>query len=272
MSNEQRNVVKKEDNLPTANLFEADAQNGLENMEQQDLALPFLRILGQLSPQVNKRDAKYVEGAEPGMIYNTVTGELYDGEKGINVIPAHYKREYVEWQDRGEGAGAPVGVHAATSAIIQEANRDSTGKDRLKNGNYLENTASYFVIVCKEDSAETALITMKSTQLKVSRTWNSMMSGLKLQGKNGLFNPPSFSQVYKLTVTRESSKDYTWGGWVIEFVEVLNPSKNLKTLQSTQAFYESAMKSDIFGKVNFDDENQSQGNNQTKSANESVPF
>ena len=62
-------------------MFEQDASQGLENMDQQDLALPFLRILGQLSPQVNKRDSKYVEGAEPGMIYNTVTHELYDGTK-----------------------------------------------------------------------------------------------------------------------------------------------------------------------------------------------
>ena len=28
---------------------------------QEDLALPFLKILGQLSPEVNKRDGKYVE-------------------------------------------------------------------------------------------------------------------------------------------------------------------------------------------------------------------
>ena len=69
-------MTKKEANLPVAGMFEQDASQGLENMAQDDLALPFLRILGQLSPQVNKRDPKYVEGAEPGMIYNTVTHEL----------------------------------------------------------------------------------------------------------------------------------------------------------------------------------------------------
>ena len=183
MANETGNVIKKEANLPVTGMFEQDASQGLENMDQQDLALPFLRILGQLSPQVNKRDSKYVEGAEPGMIYNTVTHELYDGTKGINVVPCYYKREYIEWQDRGEGSGAPVAIHAASSGIINEATRDSINKDRLKNGNYLENTASYFVIVSKDNGAETALITMKSTQLKVSKNWNSIMSGIKLQGK-----------------------------------------------------------------------------------------
>ena len=48
-----------------------------------------------------------MEGAEAGMIYNSVTGELYNGVEGINVIPCFYKLEYLEWKDRGEGLGAP---------------------------------------------------------------------------------------------------------------------------------------------------------------------
>jgi hypothetical protein len=67
--------------LPAASMFEDDASQGLGNISQQDLALPFLKILGQLSPEVNKRDGKHVEGAEPGMIFNSVTGDLYDGVK-----------------------------------------------------------------------------------------------------------------------------------------------------------------------------------------------
>lgn len=254
VTQETRTVTKKETNLPTASLFEADAQQGFQNMDQQDLALPFLRILGQLSPQVNKRDSKYVEGAEPGMIYNTVTSELYDGEKGINVIPSHYKREYIEWTDRGEGTGAPVAVHSATSPIIQEATKDSIGKDRLKNGNYLENTASYFVLVCKDKSAETALITMKSTQLKVSRTWNSMMNGLKLQGKNGLFTPPMFSHVYNLKTVQQSNDKGTWFGWSVSKV---GPVQNESLYEQAKAFAKSVGAGEIQAKHMQDEKSES---------------
>ena len=59
---------------------------------------------------------------------------------------------------------------------------DANYKDRLPNGNYVERTASHFVIVLGESSS-TALISMKSTQLKISRKWNSMMKGIKLKGK-----------------------------------------------------------------------------------------
>ena len=97
-------VAKKETaGLPASVMFEEDAGKGIGKVGQEDLALPFLKVLVQLSPQVNKRDGKYVEGAEPGMIFNSVTGELYDGVKGIDVITALYKLEYVEWKDRGEG-------------------------------------------------------------------------------------------------------------------------------------------------------------------------
>tara|TARA_R100000406_G_scaffold89497_1_gene75533 strand:- start:998 stop:1564 length:567 start_codon:yes stop_codon:yes gene_type:complete len=144
------------------------------------------------------------------MIFNTVTRQTYDGEKGVNVIPCGYKREYVEWSDRGEGTSAPIAIHSVDSGIIKETTRGSDYKDRLANGNYLENTASYFVML---EDMQQALITMKSTQLKVSRSWNSMMNSIKLKGKNGLFTPAAYSHVYNLSTVQQSNDKGTWFGW-----------------------------------------------------------
>ena len=207
---------KKTAGLP-ANMFEDDAAKGLGAIGQEDLALPFLKILGQLSPEVNKRDGKYVEGAEPGMIYNSVSGELFDGVKGIDVIPCFYKLEYIEWKDRGEGLGAPVAIYDSSSDIMSKTTPDANYKDRLPNGNYIEKTASHFVIVAG-DSPSTALISMKSTQLKISRKWNSMMSGNKMKGANGMFTPASFSHIYKLKTTQMSNDKGTWFGWEVSKV------------------------------------------------------
>ncbi len=208
-------VQEKKKNEISTNLFEADAGQGL-NMTQEDLALPFLKVLGQLSPECNKRDAKHVEGAEPGMIINTVTGEVYDGVKGIDVVPVHYKRQHIEWQDRGESQGAPVKIYDAGDDL-PSTTRDKFNKDRLSNGNYLENTASHFVVILG-DSPTTALLSMKATQLKVSRKWNSMMMGLKMQGKNGMFTPPTYSHIYKLKTVQQSNDKGTWFGWDVSRV------------------------------------------------------
>ena len=205
-------VTQKKSGALATNLFEADAGAGTQNIKQEDLALPFLKVLGQLSPEVNKRDAKYVDGAQPGMILNTVTKQLFDGEKGIEVIPVFYRRQYIEWQDRGEGQGAPVAIHDAGSDILNKTSRDKGNKDRLPNGNYIDNTANHFVVVLG-DSPSTALISMKSTQLKVSKNWNSLMMGIKMQGKNGLFTPPTYSHIYTLKTVQMSNDKGTWFGW-----------------------------------------------------------
>ncbi len=251
-------VAKKENSsVALASMFEQDANTSFSNMGSDDFALPFLRVLGQLSPETNKRDAKYVEGAEPGMIFNTVTKQLYDGEKGVSVIPCYYKREYVEWSDRGEGTSAPVAIHAVESGIIKDATRDASYKDRLPNGNYLENTASYFVLL---ESGEAALISMKSTQLKVSRSWNSMMNSIKLKGKNGMFTPAMCSHVYNLKTVQQSNDKGTWFGWSVEKV---GPVQDKGLYEQAKSFADSANKGDVVAK------HSEEGN---KSNKEQVPF
>ena len=234
---------KKSAPLPS-NIFEEDAAKGLGAIGQEDLALPFLKILGQLSPEVNKRDGKYVEGAEPGMIFNSVTGDLYDGVKGIDVIPCFYKLEYIEWKDRGEGPGAPVAIYDSSSDIMSKTKADASYKDRLPNGNYIEKTASHFVIITG-DSPATALISMKSTQLKISRKWNSMMSGIKLKGQNGLYTPASFSHIYKLKTTQMSNDKGTWFGWEVSKV---GPITDASTYQQAKSFSESISKGSVKAK------------------------
>tara|TARA_B100000161_G_scaffold189348_1_gene137043 strand:+ start:357 stop:1118 length:762 start_codon:yes stop_codon:yes gene_type:complete len=234
---------KKSAGLP-ANMFEDDAAKGLGTIGQEDLALPFLKILGQLSPEVNKRDGKYVEGAEPGMIFNSVSGELYDGVKGIDVIPCFYKLEYIEWKDRGEGLGAPIAIYDSSSDIMSKTKPDANYKDRLPNGNYIEKTASHFVIV-SGDSPSTALISMKSTQLKISRKWNSMMSGIKMKGANGMFTPASFSHIYKLKTTQMSNDKGTWFGWEVSKV---GPVTDKGLYDQAKAFSENISKGSVKAK------------------------
>ena len=230
-------ATKKEGALAT-NLFEADANKGAQNISQEDLALPFLKILGQLSPEVNKTHGKYVEGAEPGKIINTVTNQLYDT---LQVVPVFYKRQYIEWQDRGTSTGAPVAIHEADSDIVSQTTRGKDYKDRLPNGNYLENTASHFVLTVG-DNPSTALISMKSTQLKVSRKWNSMMMGIKMQGKNGLFTPPTYSHIYNLSTVQMSNDKGTWFGWDVAKVGLVE-DKNVYDM--AKAFAESVGKGEI---------------------------
>ena len=242
--NKEANITKRDQAGALAeSIFEADAGQGISNIKQDDLALPFLKVLGQLSPECNKRDAKYVEGAEPGMIINTVSNEVFDGVKGIDVLPVYYKRQYIEWQDRGESQGAPVHIYEAGDDIPQTT-RDKGNKDRLANGNYLENTASHFVVVLGKNPSS-ALISMKATQLKISRKWNSMMMGIKMQGKSGLFTPPTYSHIYNLKTVQQSNDKGTWFGWDVSKV---GPVQDKSVYDIAKNFAERVGKGEIEAK------------------------
>ena len=247
MKNEQAITKRESAGALAANIFEADANKGFQQMSQEDLAIPFLKVLGQLSPEVNGRHAKHIQEAAPGMILNTVTNELYDGTKGIQVIPCYYKREYVEWKERGESLGAPVAIHSTDSDVVASAKRDTMNKDRLPNGNYLENTASHFVLVIGDTDIDTrnistALITMKSTQLKTSKKWNTMMLGIKLKGKDGLFTPPTYSHVYKLKTVQQSNDKGTWFGWD---VNKLGPVQDKAVYDQAKSFSQNISKGNV---------------------------
>ena len=228
------------------NRFEEDAQSGFAGMNQEDFALPFLRLLTNTSPEVGS-----VDGAMPGMIYNSVTGELFDGKKGILVVPCAYVRQYIEWAPRGSGSGAPIAYYPSTSDILSKTHREpGDNKDYLDNGNYIENTANHYVMVLDASGIPNpALIVMKSTQLKKSRKWNSMMQSTKLMGKNGLFTPPMYSQVYRLTTMKESNDKGQWFVWEVERVGSVESDDVYLT---AKAFADSITAGDV--KVTHSDE------------------
>tara|TARA_R100000322_G_scaffold86267_1_gene53682 strand:- start:595 stop:1389 length:795 start_codon:yes stop_codon:yes gene_type:complete len=210
-------VVKKEANeVAVYEGFEQFQGEGFSEVKTEDLAIPFLRVLADVSPQVKKRDGAYVEGAEAGMIFNTVLNEVYEAEKdGIFVIPCHYNRRYVEWRGREEGGGY-VGSYTPDDPIVKTVTRSDQGQDLLPNGNQLTNTAQFFVLMLHPElGPQKALMTMASTQLKKGRKWLTQAQSLTAQGKNGLYTLPLMSQVYKVTSVPEQNDKGSWYGWEI---------------------------------------------------------
>ena len=251
---QSNDVAIKEKAGAVANLnIEQFADAGFENVDSKSLALPFLKVLGQLSPQVTQGDSQFIPEARAGMIYNTVTDELFDGAKGITVVPCYYKLEYIEWKDREKGAVAPVNVYSSDSDIMSKTTRGDDGKDRLENGNYIEETASHYVLIVEPEKTSTALLTMKSTQRKKSKKWNSMMMSLRQKRKSGagFFKPAPFTQKYSLKTVLEKNNLGSWFGWEIEHVGGVDSEEVMKAAFD---FYESCKKGAV--RVNHNKEEQ----------------
>jgi len=230
-----KQVATKKANLPSAGLFEADAQKGFENVKTESLAPPILKLLQNGSSEAQKRNQNYIEGAEPGMFLNTVTKQLYDGDKGIQVIPCHYKLEFQEWADYGTGSGRPENIFPDSSDVLEKTTKGPDGKDRLQNGNYILTVGQHFVIILGDKGSETAMISMSSSQGKVSRKWNSMMKSISLDGKDGPYTPPSFSHIYRLSSVLNTGKGNQWYGYNVEKVGML---EDAKMYERAKKFYE----------------------------------
>ena len=170
------------------------------------------------------------------MFLNIVTKKLYDGAKGIEVIPCHYKLEYQEWADFGTGSNRPENIYADDSEILSKTTKDGSGKDRLDNGNYILTVGQHYVLIVDGDSIEQALVSMSSSQGKISRGWNSMMLSITFEGKNGPYNPSSFSHSYKLTSVLNSGKGNQWYGYN---VAKIGPVKDEALYERAKKFYTS---------------------------------
>ena len=236
MSDEKQVATKEEAGLPSSILFEEDAAAGFENVKTTSLALPILKLLQNGSGEAQKRNQNYVEGAEPGMFLNIVTKKLYNGAEGIQVIPCHYKLEYQEWADFGTGSNRPENIYTAESDILSKTTKDGSGKDRLDNGNYILTVGQHYVLIVGEDSIEQALISMSSSQVKISRGWNSMMLSITFDGKDGPYNPSSFSHTYKLSSVLNSGKGNQWYGYNVTKV---GPVMDTAIYERAKNFYTS---------------------------------
>ena len=233
-------AVKTTADVPMAVDMEQFAGAGAENISSKDVSLPFLKILTNNSPYVTQGDAKFISEARPGQVINSVLNKLYNGSEGFDVVPCFFKFEYVEWADRGtQNSVAPVNSYPADSDIMTKTTRGDDRKDRLANGNYIEPTHYHYV--------------MKATQAKKSKKWNSMMLSQRRKGKSGMFQPPTWSQIYKLRTVLEKNSLGSWFGWEVDHVKDI-PNQGL--MDGAMAFYESCKKGNA--KVNLSEDQQEQ--------------
>jgi hypothetical protein len=151
-----------------------DAGAGFEGTSQADYAIPFLSVLQTNSPEVEKNNDRFIEGAEAGMLFNTVSKELYDGDEGIVFVPCDRAHQFVEWKPRESGGGF-VGVFSPDSDMVELAKKQSVEFGRLKTdeGNDLIETFYMYGLLLRDFEGqggyEFVMIPFASTKIKVYR-------------------------------------------------------------------------------------------------------
>jgi len=171
-----------------------------------EMQIPFIRALQALSPQLNKKKPEYIDGAEQGDLFNTVTGQVWKGEEGVTIIPCYQVTKYLEFTPRDMGGGFR-GEISPTNPVLQQTTRQGS-KELLPTGNELVKSDQHYCLVLDgEGSFQPAVIDMKSTQLKVSRRWKTQIAMQKIKHpKTGqMITPPLFATEWKITTVEESN-------------------------------------------------------------------
>lgn len=187
-----------------------DDNRGSEGVGSEDLVIPRLELVQSLSKCRKKTDPAYIAGAEEGMLYNSVTRELY-GES-VNVIPVMFKKEFLLWRDQDVGGG--FGGAFDTEG---EAHNAKEAQDNPAEWEVLD-TAQHFCLLVKEDGdLQEIVISMSKSKGKCSRKWNSM---IRLNGG------PRFSRVYTISgVADQNSAGQDYHSLGVKNVGYVNQSQ-----------------------------------------------
>ena len=220
--------ITKKSNTDVSNILDDILETAGEGVdyETSELQIPFIRVIQALSPQIKKSDAAFIKGAEQGDLFNTVTGEVWKGEEGINVIPCYQETKHLEFTPRDQGGGF-VGELPAGDPNILKTTRQGA-KETLPSGNELVKSDQHYCMVLNKDgSAQPAIVDMKSTQLKISRRWKTQIAMQKIPDKNGVMRTPAlFATIWNLKTVEESNDMGTWYNYTIEKVDLVK-DKNL---------------------------------------------
>jgi hypothetical protein len=234
-------------------MMEADSGAGMENVDSDSIAIPFLTALQKMSPQCDPDSPEYDPDAKPGMLFNTVTRETFSGEDGLLIIPCSYRRTFIKWGARKMGGGFK-GSYDPVAAVNMREKGDVVDLDgRLyfpdENGNVnpersdkLSDTREHFVIIMNPltGSLQQAVMSLKSTQIKKSKQLMAQLSGLQWARADGTkFNPATFAVLIKVTTVPEKNDEGTWSGYRFDLAGRVSDPQAYATAKAFHALVSS---------------------------------
>jgi len=167
---------------------------GSEDVGTRDLILPRVDVLQALSPQIKKSDSGYIEGAEQGQIFNTVTSEIYGSS--VTFIPVLFRKEWVVWKLRKAGGGFCGAFQTEAEAENFRCSVQSPDDHEVVESH------QHFVILMTDNGPQEAVFSLTKSKLKVSRALNTL---IQIAGVD------RFAKAYRLdAIETESTKGEFW--------------------------------------------------------------
>jgi hypothetical protein len=212
-----KDVQTKNTSSVPSYLQDVDMKGAGVATSQDDLLIPMIRILQALSPEVEKKGAAYIPGAEPGMaLMKNAPNPLIDMDKGILFQPVYNNKAVVEWVPRQQGGGGGGGFVASYPEMPDTATKvaDANNPKKLitinkETGNLLVETryqGGFIIDESGKNPPMPAVIPFSSTGHTVAKGWNFLMSQKALNGKRA----DAWAVYYRIKTKLKTRGSQSW--------------------------------------------------------------
>jgi len=247
---------------------------GFEGVDETHLKIPFLSLLQDMSDEVKESHDKYIDGAKPGMLMNSVTKELYP--EGIEFIPACVDHCFVEWIPRKRGGGF-VQRHAMTDHTVKQAKAEAAGKLQLSIQRQEEDGSTVINDLIETFYIAGALVTelgpqpmiLAATSSKIGpyKAWMTRLNMFTIaKPGGGKQRPPLFAHRVKISSFNDSNTKGDFANLKIEAFVENDLTKSLITDLNSETFLKGKEVRQLLGtgEATFDYESQNAGTGTTE--------
>jgi hypothetical protein len=179
--------------------------------KQEDLVIPRLKILQPLNAEVQEGGPQYVEGARPGMFYNTNSGKLTSGKTGMTVCIVGHQRNYVEWVPRSDGGGF-VKNWGQDEGWRNNCEDPDNWQPVTKDGHIIAKVRSFFLFDIDTETGEydPSFMGLQGTQTRIASALCSMLMQSKMKIAGKLYTAPFYFYTYKMTLDTMRNEKGSW--------------------------------------------------------------
>ena len=193
---------------------------------QEDMIIPFLKVIQSLSEEVMPGKDKYNPDVRPGDIYDGATKTIF---KDAKVLVCGLKKYYTEWTP--EVRGKIVGKHLANSDVVLTAVRTEKKTEKgnvfydlsTPDGNQLVETYGVVMIIKNGDGTVIpGVLTLSKTSFMVGKQLSTMLNLKQHQGV----------PVFAMGTTSVSNSKGSWFKPMFTFAEYETDPEIIDTFRS----------------------------------------
>lgn len=201
---------------------------GSESVTTSDLAIPRLKLLQMINDEVQPGHPKQVEGAQAGMIMNSVTEELYTS---LFLINLSFTKKFVVWRTRKSGGGMVGTYDSEDEALAALEEQGLSAKDHE-----IKENPTHLVLLLDDEGnpKNVALLDMPGVKVKKSKIWNTRINDEEKEGN------PRFGCVWQLGVVSESNNSGNYFNYDVTLVAHAPDDLYAQAVEAYNALFSTA--------------------------------